>query len=68
MEKETKIFTLIIALVLSIAGYLIYIEIKYPCIKGHYEEQYVSDWIYDNNGNIIPMGGHYEDVYICDER
>lgn len=46
----------------------VYNSYKHPCIKGHYEQQWITDYIYDSNGNMIPCGGHFQEVFICDER
>lgn len=54
--------------VLYLMVYSVYNSYKHPCIKGHYEQQWITDYIYDSSGNMIPCGGHFEEVFICDER
>jgi hypothetical protein len=60
------IYILIISFVLCV-GSLVWYEYKYPCIKGHYEQQWQSDYMYIN-GNYQYVGGHYESVFVCDCR
>jgi len=62
------IFSIIILLIILLMVYLVYNSYKHPCIKGHYEQQWITDYIYDSNGNMIPCGGHFEEVFICDKR
>lgn len=60
------IYVLLI-LALSLIGWFIWYEYAYPCVSGHYEEQWQTTWCY-NSTSSYPCGGYFADVFICDCR
>ncbi len=53
---------------LSIIGLCAWYEYAYPCVYGHYEEQWQQTYIYGADGSMTPMPGYWQDVFICDCR
>ncbi len=38
-----------------------------PCASGHYERKWITNYMYVNK-IMIPAGGYYADVFVCDTR
>jgi hypothetical protein len=66
--EDYKWIYIIAIVILSLIGWWIWYEYAYPCVYGHYEEQWQTTWTTDANGNMTPMGGYWQDVFICDCR
>lgn len=61
------IYTVIFILIFLILGVCIY-EYTYPCVYGHHEQQWQTTWIVQGDGSMMPCGGYYMDVFVCDCR
>lgn len=66
--SDYKLIYIIAIVLLSIIGWWIWYEYAYPCVYGHYEEQWQQTYIYGADGIMTPMGGYWQDVFICDCR
>jgi hypothetical protein len=66
--SDYKWIYIITIVLLSLIGWWIWYEYAYPCVYGHYEEQWQQTYIYAADGSMTPMGGYWQDVFICDCR
>ncbi len=66
--KWVYIILIVILSLLSVIGWCFWYEYAYPCVYGHYEEQWQTTWCYGADGSMTPCGGYYADVFICDCR
>lgn len=64
--SDYKYAYIIALLVLFMISCVIYYEYKYPCVYGHYEEQWKNNYITNGNGNMTYAGGYFVDVFVCD--
>lgn len=58
--REDKWIIVIVLVILSLIGLLIYHEVKYVCLRGHYETQSYFD------PNLKMVMTH--EVWVCDEE
>ena len=66
--SDYKWIYIVTIVVLSLIGWWIWYEYAYPCVYGHYEQQWQTTWCYGSNGSMTPCGGYFMDVFICDCR
>lgn len=66
--KNTAIIWIPSLIVLALIGWRISYEYYHPCVYGHNEEQWQTQYCTDAQGNMWVCGGYYQDVFICDCR
>lgn len=66
--SEFKLLYIICTIALSLIVWVIWYEYAYPCVYGHYEQEWQTIYSTDSNGISTPIGGYWEDVFICDCR
>jgi len=64
---DYKIKYIFAVVFLLIAGIFLYYNYMFPCVYGHHEQQWQSNYMYMNN-RMQYLGGHYVDVFVCDCR